>query len=204
MKLNSSLALCAVVAASILGVLLARSIPSAVFPQVQFNRAIVLADSGDLPPEQMLVAVTRPLEEAAYGVIGVQLVRSTTTRGSSEIDVTFNEGTDPVSSFQLLNAAVGQVRARLPADTKVDARLLTSGAFPVLDISLSSRVRDLAELTDIAQYDLVPGLHRIAGVYRVEASAPSTVNMSCTWTRRGCCSTSSPRRMSSPDWPRPT
>ena len=72
MKLNSSLALCAVVAASILGALLARSIPSAVFPQVQFNRAIVLADSGDLPPEQMLVAVTRPLEEAAYGVIGVQ------------------------------------------------------------------------------------------------------------------------------------
>jgi len=169
LKLNSSLALCAVVAASILGALLARSIPSAVFPQVQFNRAIVLADSGDLPPEQMLVAVTRPLEEAAYGVIGVQLVRSTTTRGSSEIDVTFNEVTDPVSSFQLLNAAVGQVRARLPADTKVDARLLTSGAFPVLDISLSSRVRDLAELTDIAQYDLVPSLHRIAGVYRVEA-----------------------------------
>ena len=30
-------------------------------------------------------------------------------------------------------------------------------------------MRDLAELTDIAQYDLVPGLHRIAGVYRVEA-----------------------------------
>ncbi len=40
--------------------------------------------------------------------------------------------------------------------------------FPILDISLSSGVRNLAELTDIAQYDLVPSLHRIAGVYRVE------------------------------------
>ena len=40
----------------------------------------------------MIVAVTRPLEEAAYGVIGVTLVRSTTTRGSAEIDVTFYEG----------------------------------------------------------------------------------------------------------------
>jgi multidrug efflux pump subunit AcrB len=68
----------------------------------------------------------------------------------------------------LLNAALGEVRANLPADTKVDARLLTSGTFPILDISLSSRVRSLAELTDIAQYDLVPGLHRISGVYRVE------------------------------------
>ena len=41
-----------------------------------------MADAGDLPAEQMIVAVTRPLEEAAYGVIGVSLVRSTTTRGS--------------------------------------------------------------------------------------------------------------------------
>ncbi len=167
-RANSSLALCAVIAASILGALLARSIPSAVFPQIQFNRAIILADSGDLPPEQMLVAVTRPLEEAAYGVVGVNLVRSTTTRGSSEVDVTFNEGTDPVSTFQLLNAALGEVRSRLPADTRVDTRLLTTGTFPIIDISLSSRVRNLAELTDIAQYDLVPSLHRIAGVYRVE------------------------------------
>lgn len=168
-RTNSTLALCAVIAASILGGVLARSIPSAVFPQVQFNRAIILADSGDLPPEQMLVAVTRPLEEAAYGVVGVNLVRSTTTRGSSEIDVAFNESSDPVSSFQLLNGALGEVRARLPADTNVDTRLLTTGTFPIIIIGLSSQVRNLTELTDIAQYDLAPGLHRIPGVYRVEA-----------------------------------
>jgi CzcA family heavy metal efflux pump len=147
---------------------MARSIPSAVFPQVQFKRAIILADSGDLPSEQMLVAVTRPLEEAAYGAVGVALVRSTTTRGSSEIDVNFNEGSDPVSTFQLLNAALGEVRSRLPPDTQVDTRLLTTGTFPIIIIGLSSRDRDLAELTDVAQYDLAPSLHRIPGVYRVE------------------------------------
>ncbi|HEV3111371.1 MAG TPA: efflux RND transporter permease subunit [Candidatus Binataceae bacterium] len=167
-RVNSSLALCAVIAASILGAVLSRSIPSAVFPQIQFNRAIVLADSGDLPPEQMLVAVTRPLEEASYGVVGVNLVRSTTTRGGSEIDVSFNETSDAVSTFQLLNASLGEARSRLPADTKVDARLLSTGTFPILELSLSSRVRNLTELTDIAQYDLGPSLHRIPGVYRVE------------------------------------
>jgi CzcA family heavy metal efflux pump len=165
---NSTLAVCAVIAASILGAVLARSIPSAVFPQVQFNRAIILADSGDLPPEQMLVAVTRPLEEAAYAAMGVTLVRSTTSRGSAEVDVTFSGSSDPVSSFQLLNAAVGEVRSGFPAGTKVDSRLLTGGTFPIVDISLSSTVRNLTELTDIAQYDLAPGLHRIPGVYRVE------------------------------------
>jgi multidrug efflux pump subunit AcrB len=147
---------------------LAYSIPSAVFPQIQFNRAIILADSGDLPSAQMLVAVTRPLEEAAYGAMDVSQVRSTTTRGSSEIDVDFAEGSDPVSSFQLLNSAINEVRARLPADTNVQSRLMTTGTFPILDISMSSRDRSPPELTDIAQYDLVPTLHRISGVYRVE------------------------------------
>src|SRR5262249_58178012 len=78
------------------------------------------------------------------------------------------EGVHRVDSFQLLNSAVNEVRARLPACTNVQARLLTTGTFPVLDISLSSRDRSLPELTDIAQYDLVPTLHRISGVYRVE------------------------------------
>ena len=111
---NSTLAMLAVTGLTILGVVLAFSIPSSVFPEITFNRAIIMADTGDLPPEQMLVTVTRPIEDTAYGVIGVSLVRSTTTRGSSEIDVTFSEGVDPTSSFQLLNAALGEVRSRLP------------------------------------------------------------------------------------------
>ena len=159
---------CAVAVASLAGLIAARSIPSAIFPEIQFNRAIVIADSGDLPPGQMMVAVTRPLEEAAYGVAGVRLVRSTTTRGSAEIDVDFLEGSDPVADFQLLNSAIAEARKNLPADTGVDTRLLTSGTFPILDVSLSSRDRGLDEVTNVARYDLVPALHRIPGVFRVE------------------------------------
>ena len=165
---NSILAIFAALTAAALGILLAFRIPSAVFPEIQFNRAIVMADSGDLPVKQMLVAVTRPLEEAAYGAIGVTLVRSTTTRGSSEIDVNFASHDNPLSSFQMLQAALNEVRGQLPAGTSVQSRLLTTGTFPIVDISVASQARDLADLTDIARYDLVPTLHRIPGVYRVE------------------------------------
>ncbi len=165
---NSKLALCATLALATLGILLALSIPSAVFPEIQFNRAMVVVDAGDLATPQMLAAVTRPLEEAAYGVVGVRLVRSTTTRGSAEIDVDFNEGYDPVTSFQLLNAALGEVRGELPAGTVIDTKLLTSGTFPIIDIDASSKTRDLAQVTQLVQYDLVPSLHRIDGTYRVE------------------------------------
>ena len=164
---SSTLAVLSVLAASVLGIVLARTIPSAVFPEIIFRRATILADSGDLPAEQMLASVTRPLEEQAYSVPGVSLVRSTTTRGSAEIDVTFGEDADPQASFQMLNAAVAHARSQLPNDTALDATLLTTGTFPIVDLSLSSKVRSLPELTDIVNYDLVPSLHQIEGTYRV-------------------------------------
>jgi len=117
----------------------------------------------------MLVAVTRPLEQAAYGVPGTSLVRSTTSRGSTEIDVTFTQETDPVVGYQLLNAAIAEVRERLPQATSLNSRLLTTGSFPILDLSLSSGSRSLPDLTDIALYDLIPALRRIPGVYRADA-----------------------------------
>jgi len=165
---NTILSLFAVLALSVLGVILAQSIPNAVFPEFVFRRAIILADNPEVPAGQMLTAVTRPLEEAAYNVAGTTLVRSTTTRGSAEVDVNFSENNDPTTSFELLGAALAEVRAHLPPGTTVDTRLLSTGTFPILDLSLSSRVRNLTELTDIAFYDLVPSLHRVAGVFRVE------------------------------------
>jgi CzcA family heavy metal efflux pump len=158
----------AVIAMSALGAILARSIPHAVFPEFVFHRAIILADSAELPASQMLVAVTRPLESAAYSVAGTSFVRSTTTRGSAEIDVYFTETSDPTTSFELLGAALAEARSHLPPETKVDTQLMTTGTFPILDFSLTSRVRNLTELTDIAFYDLVPNFHRIGGVFRVE------------------------------------
>ncbi|HEV2170704.1 MAG TPA: efflux RND transporter permease subunit, partial [Candidatus Binatus sp.] len=149
-------------------VILARTIPSAVFPEIIFRRATILADSGDLPADQMLASVTRPLENAAYTVPGVTLVRSTTTRGSAEIDVAFGEDADPQISYQMLSAAVSHTRSLLPSDTAIDTALLTTGTFPIVDISMSSKIRSLPELTDFANYDLVPSLHRIDGTYRVE------------------------------------
>jgi len=158
----------AAIAASVLGIIVARSIPSAVFPELIFPRAIILADSGELPAAQVQVAVTRPLEEAAYSVPGTSLVRSTTTRGSAEIDVSFANGADPTVAFQMLNGALAEVRGSLPPGTTCNSRLLTTGTFPILELNLSSKIRTLPELTDIAFYDVIPGLHRISGVYRVE------------------------------------
>src|SRR6266496_1956721 len=73
------------------------SLPVGLFPQVSFPRVRITLDAGDRPAEQMTVEVTTPVEEAVRAIPGVRSVRSTTSRGTSEISVNFTWGADMVS-----------------------------------------------------------------------------------------------------------
>src|SRR5690348_8367339 len=75
------------------------SLPVSLFPDVSFPRVRVDIDAGDRPATQMVVAVTTPVEEAIRRVRGVRDVRSTTSRGSAEINVTFDWGADMGRAF---------------------------------------------------------------------------------------------------------
>ena len=52
------------------GIYLALTIPVAVFPDTDFPRIVVGVDNGVFPIDQMLVTVTRPIEEAVNTVPG--------------------------------------------------------------------------------------------------------------------------------------
>ena len=66
---------------ALVGAYLAFSIPVAVFPNTDFPRILIAVDNGVMPIDQMLVTITRPLEEAVNSVPGLQKVVSITSRG---------------------------------------------------------------------------------------------------------------------------
>jgi multidrug efflux pump subunit AcrB len=103
-----------IVALAVAGSYLAFTIPIAVFPSTDFPRVIIGVDNGVTPIDQMLVTVTRPLEEAVNSVQGLRQVRSTTSRGSAEIDLFFGWDVDMFQTLQRVNAAIAQVQAELP------------------------------------------------------------------------------------------
>src|SRR5206468_12197549 len=76
------------------GIYSATRMPSGVYPEVTFPRIAVVAKVPDRDVTNMEVNVTRKLEEAVSGAIGVAQVRSKTIRGGSEISIDFNPGTD--------------------------------------------------------------------------------------------------------------
>ena len=89
-----------------------KNLPSDVYPELSFPRIAVIASCGDSSPERVLVTVTRVLEEAASQVYRVRWVRSKTIRGSTELSVDFQHGTDMVFALHQLQARIAEAQRR--------------------------------------------------------------------------------------------
>jgi CzcA family heavy metal efflux pump len=156
------------VAILVLGGLVAgMRLPVALFPHVDFPRVVVALDAGDQPADQMVIAVTRPVEQAVRSVPGVASLRSTTSRGSAELSINFEWGDDMVTAMLQVESAVNQVLPELPSGTRFTVRRMDPTVFPVAAYSLTSDTQSLVTLRDLAQYQLVPLLSSINGVARV-------------------------------------
>jgi len=149
------------------GVYLARTIPIAVFPETEFPRIVVGVDNGVAPIDQMLVTVTKPIEEAVNTVPGLERVTSITSRGTVEVDLFFSWKVDMFRTLELVNASLARVQSSLPATAKVTSNRLTFAAFPIIGYSLTSDSVLQTRLWELATYELKPRLNRMPGVSSV-------------------------------------
>ncbi len=150
------------------GVFAAFKLPVGLFPNVDFPRVVVSADAGDRPASQMMLQVTQPLEQAVRRVPGVVDVRSTTSRGTADISVSFNWGTPMALAAVQVNEAVTQMLPQLPPGTQVSSKRMDPTVDPVIAYSLTSKTLTPTQLYDLAEFQLRPLLSSIGGVARVQ------------------------------------
>jgi len=156
---------------SIGGLIALARIPRALFPQTDFPRIIIVAENGVAPAQQTLVSVTRPIEEAMSGIPGIARIKSTTARGSAEIDLFFDWRTDVVQTLQVVQARVSQLAASLPPGASFErTERLTFAVFPIIGYSITSPKRDPGTLRNLAEVTLRPPLARIDGVATVQVA----------------------------------
>ena len=151
----------------LLGAYLAFTIPVSVFPSTNFPRVLIAVDNGVMPIDQMMVTITRPVEEAVNSVPGLLTVRSITSRGSAEVDLYFNWNVDMFQTLQYVNAAISRVQPELPPTATLQAHRLTFAAFPVIAYSLTSDTTPQTRLWEMATYEIKPRLNRLDGVSTV-------------------------------------
>ena len=156
-----------IITLAILGVYLAFTVPIAVFPETNFPRILIGVDNGVMPIDQMMVTITRPLEEAVNSVPGLQRVWSITSRGSAEVDLFFDWNVDMFQTLQYVNAAISRIQPELPSTAKIEAHRMTFASFPIMGYSLTSDDVPQTKLWEMATYELKPRLNRLDGVSTV-------------------------------------
>jgi CzcA family heavy metal efflux pump len=150
------------------GIVGATRVPLSLFPQTNFPRIIIVLENGETPAQQMLVSVTKPVEEAMSGIPGIARIRSVTARGATEVDLFFNWRTDVEVSLQMVQARLSQMATTLPPGATVTrVERLTFAVFPILGYSVTSPKRDPGTLRTMAELLIRPPLARVPGVATV-------------------------------------
>jgi CzcA family heavy metal efflux pump len=156
------------VALCLAGAYSAMNIASSVFPQTNFPRAVILVDNGVMPADEMMATITRPIEEAMKDIPGVATVRSATGRGSAEVNVFFNWKVDMIQSELYVLGRLSQIRSSLPSTAEAKVYRVTFSNFPIIGVSLTSRMRSITELWEVARYNLKVRFLRIPDIARVD------------------------------------
>ena len=122
--------------------------------------------NGEQPVDNMLVTVTRPLEEAIKKSENLSIIQSTTSRGSCEISAFFNWGTDIDLAKQQVEALINESQPDLPSDLKVVIEKMNPSILAASGFSLEGDLSPV-ELKMLALYTVKPYLEQISGVREV-------------------------------------
>jgi CzcA family heavy metal efflux pump len=171
LALKHSRAALVVIAALVIGGIIALfALPSSIYPPLQFPRIVIVIHTGTLPPQTMMLTVTRPVEQAVLSVPGIRRVRSRSIRGAAEISAQFDPATDMIVALQQVQNRIAELGGELPADSQIQVERMTPEIFPVFILSMTGML-PTAELFDYANYVLKPALARVPGAGLIDVLA---------------------------------
>lgn len=121
------------------------------FPKIDLPTISVSTDNDGASPEEMETEITDVIEGALNTVPGVEEMRSSSSRGRSNVTLTFNLEKDPDQAFQEVQQKLSQVVNRLPeqADPPT-ARKSDPDSMPILMYTISAP-RDVMELSEMVE-----------------------------------------------------
>ncbi|HET9028655.1 MAG TPA: efflux RND transporter permease subunit [Candidatus Aquilonibacter sp.] len=145
-----------VAALTVLGVYAYTTIPASIFPNMSFSRIDVVADAGNLPPDQVRTSVALPLEQAFQGLPSVTRVRSTSAQGNAELIVEFDPSTNVQGDLTYVDQAIAATQNQLPPAANVQASIINPNREPVVIYALTSSTMSQTLLHELAQQSMVP------------------------------------------------
>ena len=151
------------------GVAAYTQLPVAPLPKVDFPTISINATLPGASPQTMAAAVATPLERRFGRIAGITEITSSSSLGSSGINLQFALDRNVESAARdvqaAINAATGDLPANLP--TRPNYRKVNPADAPILILSLTSDTVSLGQLYDAANAVLAQRISQVEGVGQV-------------------------------------
>ena len=158
--------LLAVIMIAIFGLVFTTQLQMALLPNMEYPAAVVICYYNGASPSDMEELVTRPLEAAVMSVPGVDEVQSVSSDSTTQIQITYVDGTDVDIAATKLREQFDMVSLPDGAIDPVIVNMNISDMMPTAMVALMGD--DLAQLQTMAEDTVVPALERVAGVASVD------------------------------------
>ncbi|MCB0715144.1 MAG: efflux RND transporter permease subunit [Chitinophagaceae bacterium] len=114
--------------------------------------------------------ITEPLEKAINGIAGIKNITSSSSNGSSRINVEFNLGIDLEAAANDVRDKVSRARRQLPPDLDQDPIVskADADASAIISMTVQSDTRNRLQITEFATNVLVERLQTIPGVSGIQ------------------------------------
>jgi CzcA family heavy metal efflux pump len=146
-----------------------RQVPVDVFPEFAPPRVEIQTEGQGMSSAEVEDLITNPMELVLMGTPELDVMRSRSVNGLSQIVLQFNRGTDLLHARQLVQERLELAIANLPASAATPPVMLQplSATSRVMKIGLSSSKYDMMDLSMIAYWTIRFRLLKVPGVANV-------------------------------------
>ena len=138
--------------------------PLNVFPEFSPTQVIIQTEAPGFSSNLVETLISKPIEQAISGTIGIKQTRSQSIPGLSVVTVIFDENTDIHKNRQAVSESLSKLIRAMPIGIIPTIAPLTSSASSVLGIGIYSDNKTLTELRTIAETIIIPQLMSVSGV----------------------------------------
>jgi multidrug efflux pump len=156
----------------LVGVVAYEFLPVAAVPNVDFPSIRVSATRPGADPSVMAATVAAPLERRLGQIAGIDQITSTSSLGSTNIQLQFAIGRDIDRAARDVQAAINASLADLPTDlpTLPKFRKANTAAAPVFVLALTSKTIPTSAIYDVADTVIAQRISQVPGVGDVTVS----------------------------------
>jgi multidrug efflux pump subunit AcrB len=167
------------IAVTVAGILAFSSLKYALFPDITFPVVVVNAQAPLTTALDTEAKLTQLLEERLKSLEGLEDIRSSTYPGQTAVSLSFFVGTNLETSTK--NAETALTKLTLPQGASYKIIPLNLNESAAISYAIESQTRNLADLSKLANEQIVPKIAKLPGVLKVSllgnASATAAPNL---------------------------